>query len=269
LRVVSFNIRNGLACDGLDSWPFRRNLVAQTLRRLDGDLLALQKVYLFQQRHLLDRLPGYGVVGEGRSWKGRFGERCPIFFRRDRLRLLDWRSHRLPRSSPPRIATSALFGPVEGAGNQPPEVPPATFQVFNLHLDHRSPETRQAQAAAVLGFAQPLVPALILGDLNETPTGPALRLLLKTELNDALAGFPAKGARAATYHGFTGTLDGQRIDHILTSPHWEVERAEVVRRPRVSSAGTSGSFPPGSFPSDHWPILADLRLNAGHNPART
>jgi len=266
LRVVSFNIRNGLACDGRDSWPFRRDRVAQTLRRLDGDLLGLQEVYLFQQRHLLDRLPGYGVVGEGRRCEGRFGERCPIFFRRDRLRLLDWRSHRLPRSSPPRIATSARFALVEDAGNQPPEVPPVTFQVFNLHLDHRSPETRRAQAAAVLGFAQQLVPALILGDLNETPAGPALRLLLGNGLNDALAGLPAEGARAATYHGFTGALAGRRIDHILISSHWEVERAEVVRGPRVSSAG-SDSFPPGSFPSDHWPILADLRLNAGDNPA--
>ena len=208
-------------------------------------------------------------VGEG---KGRFGERCPIFFRRDRLRLLDWRSHRLPRSSPPRIATSARFAFVEGPGAHPPEIPPATFQVFNLHLDHRSPETRRNQAAAVLGFAQTPAPTLVMGDLNEPPTGPALRLLLRTGLRDALGGLPAEGARAATYHGFTGALDGQRIDHILTSPHWEVERAEVVRGPRMSREGTNrsfppGAFPPGSFPSDHWPILAELRLKPGDNPA--
>ena len=42
LRVATFNVRNGIAFDGLDSWPLRRHTTAQAVAGLDADLIALQ-----------------------------------------------------------------------------------------------------------------------------------------------------------------------------------------------------------------------------------
>jgi len=78
LRVASFNIRNGIAWDGLDSWPLRRPATAATIAGLDADLLGLQEVYGFQQRYLLRRLPGYAATGAGRTDGRSRGERCAV-----------------------------------------------------------------------------------------------------------------------------------------------------------------------------------------------
>jgi endonuclease/exonuclease/phosphatase family metal-dependent hydrolase len=55
-----------------------------------------------------------------------------------------------------------------------------------------------------------------------------------------------------TNHDY-GTFEPKvRIDHILVSDHWAVHGAEVVtEKPR------------GRFPSDHWPVVADLELPDG------
>jgi len=118
--VASFNIRNGIAWDGLDSWPLRRRATAAAVERLDADLLGLQEVYGFQQRYLLRRLPGYAACGAGRTDGRRRGERCAVLFRTARLRLdratTRWFSDTpdLPGSTGwgnrlPRIVTLARF----------------------------------------------------------------------------------------------------------------------------------------------------------------
>lgn len=246
LRVVSFNVRNGLAWDGMDSWPFRRQALGATLAALDADLLGLQEVHLFQQRALLRALPGFVALGSGRRWGGRCGERCPFVYHPSRLELLDWAVHALPVSKPPRIATLARFRERRTRRE---------FQVINTHLDHRSSELRRTQAKALLGYARLDQPVVVLGDFNETPEGAAVELLLRSGLSDTLAGRAKAGAGAATYHGFTGTMDGERIDLLLVSKHWRVADARIVRSPHLVKAGRWGALP-----SDHWPVSADLGL---------
>ena len=87
LRAASFNIRNGLALDGADSWPFRAEACAQAIAGLDADLVCLQEVYGFQLRRLLRRLPGYAAAGAPRDDGRRRGERCCVLYRPRRLRL--------------------------------------------------------------------------------------------------------------------------------------------------------------------------------------
>jgi endonuclease/exonuclease/phosphatase family metal-dependent hydrolase len=89
------------------------------------------------------------------------------------------------------------------------------------------------------------VPVIALGDLNAPPGDPVLAALESAGLRSALP--PDSGATA---HGFTGRQDGPPIDHILVSHHWTVCSAAIARH-----AGTTGTFP-----SDHWPVVADLLL---------
>ena len=80
VRVGTFNVRNGLARDGWNSWPFRRGATAAALRGLDADVVGLQEAFGFQARSLQDPCPGYGFTGSGRSPR-RWGERCSVAFR--------------------------------------------------------------------------------------------------------------------------------------------------------------------------------------------
>ena len=67
LRIVTCNIRNGRAFDGMDSWPFRWRRLVDYLCSLDADVLALQEAYTFQIRTISRGLDGHQVIGDGRN----------------------------------------------------------------------------------------------------------------------------------------------------------------------------------------------------------
>lgn len=107
---------------------------------------------------------------------------------------------------------------------------------------------RRRPAAASAG----LVPAvgtrwIVMGDFNLGLDSPAMNELAKAGLRSVL---PTDAG--GTFHAWSGATDRQRIDHILVDDGWEVLAAEV-RHDR----------PGGRLPSDHWPIVARLRLRAG------
>ena len=249
LTVVSFNIRNGIAFDGLHSWPFRRRATAQAIARLEADLLGLQETYGFQERYLVRSLDGYGATGAGRNARGG-GERCSVLYRRARLRLeashTRWLSDTpdVPGSRTwgnplPRVVTLCRFAD-EASGRR--------FEFANLHLDGASAASRERAAEALLSWLEPDLPWLIAGDLNEAPGGPAVRRFVAAGLRDLLA--EQQGAEpAATEHGFGRNPAGRRIDYLLASEHWRLERAWVARE----DAGAR-------LPSDHRPVAARLSL---------
>jgi endonuclease/exonuclease/phosphatase family metal-dependent hydrolase len=248
VRVASFNIRNGRAFDGTDSWPFRAPATATAIAGLAADVVGLQEAFAFQLRSLRRRLPHLEDVGRGRT-NGRWGERCPILWERSGPRLVDhvtrWYGDtpdepgtKLPDAPFPRIATMARFE-VPALGTE--------LRVTCTHLDSKSAERRAASLDQLLTWLDLSVPNVVLGDFNATPGNRVFARLTAAGLRHALP--PDAGGTA---HGFTGRTDGNRIDHIFVTSHLEVVAAEVTH-PR----------PGGRLPSDHWPIVADLRLAGG------
>lgn len=242
LVVVSFNLRNGRALDGRNSWPLRRRSAAQVLRDLDADVIALQEVYRFQQRYLERALRDHAAHGDGRSARGT-GERCPLLLRRSRLDVLArrtrWygadgaRGSRLPGASFPRVATWARLRD-RTAGFE--------FDVFNTHLDERHADNRRRSADQLAGWVMPGQPTVVVGDFNATESDELFVTLREAGLGTAL---PSDAG--GTAHGFSGRADGRRIDHILVSAHFEVRRAAVI------------SDVAGRLPSDHWPVVVALQ----------
>ena len=259
LRVATFNVRNGIACDGLDSWPLRRRATAAVLAGLDADVACLQEVYGFQQRYLLRRLPGYAAAGDGRT-NGRRGERCAVLWRTDRLRLDEARTRwfsdtpDLPGSTgwgnrQPRVVTLARFTD---------RVSGRAFAVADCHLEGRPASSRHRSARALLAWLDPGLPWVVAGDLNAEPGDEAVATLLDGGLRDVfalVAGHDAAHQRALGYCPPT-TLPargrpGRRIDYLLVSAGWEVGAA----------AAAGGRH--RRRPSDHLPVVATLRLT-GH-----
>ena len=245
LRVVSFNLRNARAFDGWNSWPFRRRATAEVLRHLDPDVAGLQEAYRIQERYLLRALRRYTSVSEGRSGDGR-GERCPVLHKPTILRLVraktrwysdhpDRPGSRLPLASFPRTAT--LVKLVHEASGR-------TFGVVGTHLDERHADNRTRSVELLLGWLEPGLPWLVVGDFNAKPGEEAVRRLLDAGLRSALP-----DDAGGTNHDWTGRVDGRRIDYILVSPEWD-----------VVDGGVDHTRPRGRLPSDHWPVYADVRL---------
>jgi endonuclease/exonuclease/phosphatase family metal-dependent hydrolase len=251
LRVASFNIRNGRAYDGWNSWLLRRRATAASIVALDADIVGLQEVYDCQRRYLGRQLPRYDAFGGGRDDGDRRGEACPVLIDRIRVRMLDHRirwfgatpdlpGSRLPEAHHPRIATFCTIA-------VPGVVEPIRFVCAHLDTSRRRRAANVSQLASWLDATGPLV---VVGDLNTRPDDPDLDPLWSAGLRSALPD-DAPG----TNHSFTGRTDGPRIDHILVSEHVEVVSGEVLH-PR----------PGGRLPSDHWPVVAELRLRQGPEP---
>ena len=251
LVVATFNIRNGLAWDGTDSWVFRARSTARTARDLGADVLAVQEAHWFQNRFLRSALREYDAVGRGRSRWG--GEWCTVFVRRDRLRVVRTRTRwfgddpdrpgaLLPGTRIPRIGTIVRLA----LEDRDPAGEKREFDLANTHLDHRRAENRRRSVEQLVSWLDPAVPRVVVGDLNASwPGEPELfAVLTGAGLDDAL---PRDAG--GTFHSFRGGVDHPRIDHIFVSDHWEVvdSRVEADLRTR-------------RLPSDHWPVVARLRL---------
>ncbi|HUK77703.1 MAG TPA: endonuclease/exonuclease/phosphatase family protein [Thermoleophilia bacterium] len=257
LRVASFNIRNGIAWDGLDSWPLRRGATAAAVAGLDADLLGLQEVYGFQQRYLLRRLPDYAATGAGRTDGRRRGERCAVLYRTERLRLdqaiTRWFSDTpdLPGSTGwgnrlPRIVTLARF--TDLAVGRP-------FGFADCHLEGSPAAARHRSAAALAGWLDPSLPWIVAGDLNAEPHDLAVRTLLDAGLRDVVAraaAAPSDQASVTTVGEPRTGAAGRRIDYLLVTGEWQVVAAAVPAAGRHRRR-----------PSDHLPVLATVRLRGG------
>lgn len=225
LTVATFNIRNGRAFDGWNSWPFRRGVCAEAVRELDADLLGLQEVYRCQLRSLQRRLPDYAFHGEGRN-RGRRGEHTPVAVRGLQCGDVCTRWYAVEGSRFPRIATTVQL---DG------------FSFTSTHLDEASTPRRNASAVQLRTWLDDLPgPQIVVGDFNAEANA---------SLFDTLGLVRVDPGPSGTSHHFSGSTDGRQIDHILVTRDIEVLDASVAHpRPR------------GRLPSDHWPVVARLRL---------
>jgi endonuclease/exonuclease/phosphatase family metal-dependent hydrolase len=241
--VATFNIRNGRAFDGTNSWWLRRRSTAAMIGMLDADVLGLQEAYAFQLRYLAARLDGHHVAGSGRRGSTA-GEHCSVVTRDARLRLMThetkWfgddptRPSRLAGARFERIATIATYQDRESR----------RLTVINTHLDERSPHRRAASARQLATWTPRDEPAIVMGDLNTADEAEVFDPLTRAGLRSVL-GPDAPG----TNHDSRGHVTGARLDHILVTAHFDVVDARVV------STATR------RLPSDHWPVRAELQWN--------
>ena len=251
MRIASFNVRTGFGRDGRNCWPLRVGACAAAIAGLDADLVGLQEVRLFQEWGLARRLRGYAGAGAGRDDGRRRGERCTVVFRTSRLRLDEWtvrwfsdtpwapgsRSWGNPIT---RIVTLCRFTDLR-TGDR--------FGFADAHWDGASATSRRRSAEALLGWIDPSLPWLVVGDLNATAGDPAVAQLVAGGLSDTLAGLGERGPQAATHHRWDGSTDGTRIDYVLAGERWGVLGARIDH-----------ARPGGRLPSDHWPVVADVVL---------
>ena len=133
--------------------------------------------------------------------------------------------------------------------------------IVNTHFDHRGSEARRQSAAVLRRYARQFAanhPLIVTGDFNAGEGSDPYRELIENSA-DAETGLvdvyriaqPARRADEGTFNGFRGLRDGPRIDWILATPSWRVVSARIVTTQRE-----------GRFPSDHFPVVAELEYGA-------
>ena len=252
LSVMSFNIRLPAESDGVDYWETRKPLAVRMLREQQPDVIGLQELVKAQADYLARELPQYAWFGRGREADGG-GEHMGVFYRKDRLKVIEsgdfWLSDTpdvagsITWGHPhPRMVTWALFEQ-RSDGRR--------FYLFNTHLPYRD-EDEAARLKGAQAIARRLatlpddVPVVLTGDFNTTPDSDAHAVLAGT-LQDAWTTAPRVEGIDATFHGFTGKAD-RRIDWIF------------VRGAQLESITSVTTRWNNRYPSDHFPLVATLRL---------
>lgn len=249
LRVMTFNVRLPVAQDGPNDWPYRRDLLAATIREARADVVGTQELKRIQADYLAAQLPDYAWFGRDRRGDGS-DEYMGIFYRRDRLRIVEqgdfWLSDTpdVPGSISwghpyPRMVTWGLFETVDDGRR---------FYLLNTHFPYRLEDVaaRMRGAAAIADHIAGLparTPLILTGDFNTTPDS-SVHAFLSQTMTDARSAPDASGPEA-TFHGFTGKAD-RRIDWIF------------ARGFRPVRTQTDDSNEGGRYPSDHFPVIADL-----------
>ena len=258
LALMTFNIRYGTAADGENSWEKRRDLVVDTIRRSQPDVVGTQETLDFQAAYISAQLPEYLRFGMGRDADGT-GERMEVFYRASRVSPVEtgnfWYSMtpEVPGTSEwesacNRMATWARFHH-HASGR--------SFYLFNTHFDHVSEEARRNSARILAERIKVLpadVPVFILGDFNsKAEDSVPYAMLTASILKDAWPTAKQRVGPAITWSAFAPPESGpdSRIDWILyRGDHITVDECETV----LHHEGNR-------YPSDHFPVLAKFTLD--------
>ncbi|MBI2388146.1 MAG: endonuclease/exonuclease/phosphatase family protein [Deltaproteobacteria bacterium] len=263
LKFMTFNIRVGTAADGPNHWDLRKGLVFDVLKNHDADVVGLQEDLRFQLLAIQDAVPGYKRVGVGAKDGKSDGEHCAILYRTSTLALKDsgtfWLSDKplVPGSTTwgndlPRVVTWARLA-VRETGYD--------FYLYNTHFDHISQSSREKSAMLVMSTIDkqlPKAPFLVMGDLNVQEDNVVTRYFkgaakIGGEANpiplfDTFRVLHPDDPNARTAHGFGGAIKGDKIDYIYMATK------------NVLSAQIDHYNVDGRYPSDHYPVVATVKL---------
>ena len=259
LRLMAYNIRLDLASDGANAWANRRQWVAAQVLWLRPDIFGMQEVLPNQKADLATALPGYRLFGGGRDDGKERGEASPIGFDTRRFQFKDggmfWLSPtpEIPSkgwdAAYPRVVTWVRLR-IRGTRQD--------LLAINTHWDHIGVVARQQSSAQMARWiaanARRCDPVMVFGDFNAEIDSAEMRGLTQGTL-------PLRDARAAsksapfgprgTFNDFKAApTESRTIDHFLIDGRIDVEGYAVFSQ-----------VIDGQVPSDHYPVLVDLRLS--------
>lgn len=247
LRCCSANVRVDTAEDGSNAWPHRRELFFETIRGIDPDVIGLQEPLVHQYEQIRATLPAYDWYGVGREG-GTDGEFCPVGWRRSEVTVTD-RATRWLAPDPTDVGAVGWDAACPRIGTRVRlETGSDDLTVWNTHLDHRGTRAREESASRLREWTdREATRVVLLGDFNCEPDSSPYRRI-SGPLVDARETAESVTGPRGTFHGFTGE-PVECIDHLFVSPGIAVSRFET--------ADTAAN---GRYPSDHFPIVADLRV---------
>ncbi len=252
-RIMSFNLR--CVDDEEGSIHNRSQIAVAIIDQYAPDSFGIQeatpKWIKILDREFSDK---YARVGEGRSPIEMFTEYSAVYYRKDKYNLIDsgtiWLSETPEKkytksfdSKHNRIASWAVLEDKE-TGEK--------FTHINTHLDHVLESTRVEQSKVLLTKISELeksTKVICTGDFNTYETAEAYSVM--TASMDDTKLLAEKSDTGITFHKY-GTIEEHEdgaIDFIFTTKGMKVDTYKIIR-----------NTVEGMYPSDHYPIVADILL---------
>ncbi|MCA9103340.1 MAG: endonuclease/exonuclease/phosphatase family protein [Planctomycetales bacterium] len=256
LRVMTYNLRYASDTPP-NSWGERLPVAVAMLEATAPDVIGTQEGLYRQIKDLDAALPDYAWIGIGREG-GSHGEFMAVFYRRERFEPVEFDYYWL--SDTPEVVASATWGNTSIrmvtwvrfrdriAGNE--------FYVLDTHLDNAVRDAREKSAQLIVqrtARLDPNLPVVLLGDFNSRAEKSQVydTLVADGAFADAWNAAAQRGEPIDTFHDYEQVGDsGRRIDWILTRGPVQVRSAAVVTFSQD-----------GQFPSDHFPVMADVVID--------
>ncbi|MBA7575229.1 hypothetical protein ES708_17050 [subsurface metagenome] len=264
IKVMTYNLK--FASPTFEPpWEVRREMQVDLFKKYSPDIIGTQEGLKEQIDYLMDQLPEYVVIGEGRKG-GDDDEHMAIFFKHDRFRLREMGSFQLSEtpdvlgsgpSNNPRMVTWARFAfinrPADGENSPYPMdyrdhwENTQEFYIFNTHFFTRRHDKAKLNSAKLImerinaldSFGEWMEdrPIFLMGDFNSRPGSAVYKTFIGDEnsnypllLKDSMEG--GRGIDWILYNGNVKVLSYKNVDYNID----------------------------GIYPSDHKPIFVEFMI---------
>ena len=273
LIIGSYNIRYDNSGDKEkgNGWERRCPIMVNQIQFYDFDILGAQEVLHNQLEDMLKGLPQYAYIGVGRDDGETKGEYAPIFYKKDRFKLLKsghfWLSEETSYPNKgwdaalPRICTWGQFRDLKKKKN---------IWFFNLHFDHVGVEARKQSTKLVLDKIKEMCgkdAVILTGDFNVDQTNESYKLLANSNiLFDTYEKAEVQYALNGTFNAFRSDhVTNSRIDHIFVSDKFKVDRYGILTD-SYRTIESENTQQVGDFPKEVFSSKAEVRLISDHFP---
>lgn len=252
-RVMSFNVR--CANDPEGSIKNRSKLVTAVIEQYAPDSFGVQEATGKWMSILKNKFRNkYACVGEPRDNYGPFSEYSAVFYLKDKYNLIDegtiWLSE-TPEVKNTKSFDSACYRIATWAVLENKETG-VRYTHINTHLDHVLEETRVGQAGVLLEKLKELQAegkVICTGDFNTNKTGSVYAEMLK--VTDDVRLIAKNTDDGITFHNYGKKEENEKgaIDFIFASKGIKADTYKIIRNTFKDM-----------YPSDHYPIVADVVL---------
>ena len=249
IKVISYNIRLGVANDKENAWDNRKEATPAMLDEQKPAIFGVQEAYKFQIDYITEQCPRYAAIGVGRDDGLDKGEHMSIFYDQNLIELEDWGTYWLSETPDEpskgwdaacrRTATWSKLK-IKKSGRE--------FFYVNTHLDHVGVEARKNGLALIVERIAAMnpdgFPMILTGDLNVTADDPCL-VDLDTKMKSARI-YAEKTTDKTSFNGWGKASEA--IDYIYYSGFAKCTVFDVL----------DGTYAEKPYISDHYPVVATL-----------
>lgn len=254
MRIMTFNLRCDFLLDFNNRWDTRKNMIYHIMRDYNCDIVGTQEIKENMFKDIKDNVEEYNIIGSPRS-KNISSERNNILISKKHIiqeSKTFWLSENPDKigsrkwySLFPRICTTAIV-----------EIDNTKVRICNSHLDNFLPKAREyglMKLMEVIEKEQENLPIILMGDFNATPDSKLIEDFTKGKLSNkklvAVQDANKNLYNEVTRDGFKRKQKGVHIDYIFVSEEIEVINAEIIKY-NIN----------GKYPSDHYPLMADIKI---------
>ena len=279
LMVGSYNIRYKNWNDSVQGnvWNKRCQVICDQLNFMAPDVFGAQEVLYGQLQDMKAALDGYDYIGIGRDDGERAGEHEAIFYKTDKIKLLDHGDFWLSETpEKPGLGWDAVCIRICTWGKF--SLDETVFYYLNLHMDHVGVIARREAAKLVVARIREIAqgaPVVLTGDFNVDQTNEIYAIFTESGLlKDSYDAARIRFAENGTFNAFkTEYYTTSRIDHVFVSPEIQVESYGVLTNSYWTPDETIDTLKAFdapqeiSFdnyirrnPSDHYPVFVKVKF---------